>query len=55
MCEKVMMEVVENKCVQVERFCEKLCFFNKYVIFVELIYNDIWGFGFDRVGIENIK
>lgn len=32
-----MTEVVKNKCVQVERFCEKLHSTNKHAIFVESI------------------
>ena len=54
-CEKVMTEVVENKCVQVERFREKLRSSNKHAIFVESTYNDTWGSGLDRVGTENTK
>lgn len=27
----------------------------KDIIFVELIFNDIWGIGFNKEGIENIK
>lgn len=39
-CEKVMTEVVENKCVQVKIFREKLPSSNKHAIFVESTYND---------------
>lgn len=52
-CEKVMTEVVANKCVQAERFREKLRFTYKHAIFVESTYNDTWGSGLDRVGNEN--
>lgn len=50
-----MTEVVENKCMQFERFREKLRSTNKHSIFVESTYNGSWGSGLDRVGTENTK
>jgi ribA/ribD-fused uncharacterized protein len=52
-CEKVMTEVIENKCVQVERFREKLRSVNKNTVLAESTYNDTLGTGLDKVGTEN--
>jgi ribA/ribD-fused uncharacterized protein len=46
--EKVMTGVIENKCVQVERFREKLRSVNKNTVSAESTYNDTWGTGLDN-------
>lgn len=50
-----MTEVVENKCVHVERFFKKLRSIKRHSVFVESTYNDTRGSGFDRVGTKNTK
>ena len=52
---KVMEEVVENKCVQVPIFKEKLRSAKCSTIFVETTYSDEWGSGLDRTGTVNTK
>ena len=39
-CENVMTEIIENKCVQVQKFREKLRSVKKGATFVESTYND---------------
>jgi predicted NAD-dependent protein-ADP-ribosyltransferase YbiA (DUF1768 family) len=50
-----MTDVIENKCVQVERFREKLRSVNKNTVLAESTYNDTWGTGLDKVSTENTK
>ncbi|KAK3107169.1 hypothetical protein FSP39_008435 [Pinctada imbricata] len=47
---KVMEEIVENKCVQVPMFKEKLRSAKRNTLFVETSHNDEWGSGLDREG-----
>ena len=47
-CENVMTEIIENKCVQVKKFREKLRSVAKGAIFVESTYNDKWGSGLNK-------
>lgn len=54
-CENVMTEIIENKCVQVERFREKLRSVKKNTLFAESTFNDKWGTGLDKAGTENTK
>ena len=54
-CENVMTEISENKCVQVQIFCEKLGSVKKGAAFVESTYNDKWGSGLHKTGTENTK
>uniref|UniRef100_K1QZF9 Uncharacterized protein n=1 Tax=Magallana gigas TaxID=29159 RepID=K1QZF9_MAGGI len=54
-CENVMSEIIENKCVQVERFREKLRSVKKNTLFAESTFNDKWGTGLDKAGTENTK
>ena len=53
--ESVMTEIIENKCVQVQMFREKLRSVKKDTVFAESTYNDIWGTGLDKQGTENTK
>lgn len=50
-----MTEIIENKCVQVERFREKLRSVKKNTLFAESTFNDKWGTGLDKAGTENTK
>ena len=52
---KVMEEVVENKCVQISMFKEKLRSAKCSTTFVETTYSDEWGSGLDRTGTINTK
>lgn len=53
--ESVMTEIIENKCVQVQRFREKLRSVKKDTIFAESTYNDTWGTGLNKEATENTK
>ena len=50
-----MEEVVENKCVQISMFKEKLRSAKCSTTFVETTYSDEWGSGLDRTGTINTK
>uniref|UniRef100_K1Q4M7 NADAR domain-containing protein n=1 Tax=Magallana gigas TaxID=29159 RepID=K1Q4M7_MAGGI len=54
-CEAVMTEVIENKCVQVQQFREKLRSVKRNVVLAESTYNDTWGTGLNKTGTENTK
>ena len=47
--------MIENKCVQVQIFREKLRSVKKGATFVESTYNDEWGSGLNKTGTENTK
>ena len=53
--EAVMTEIIENKCVQVQMFREKLRSVKNDTVFAESTYNDTWGTGLDKQGTENTK
>ena len=53
--EAVMTEIIENKCVQVQMFREKLRSVTWDTFFAESTYNDTWGTGLDKQGTENTK
>uniref|UniRef100_K1QWS6 NADAR domain-containing protein n=1 Tax=Magallana gigas TaxID=29159 RepID=K1QWS6_MAGGI len=50
---EVMQDILENKCVQVPMFQEKLRTSKQFTIFVEATFNDEWGSGLDRQGTLN--
>ena len=50
-----MEEIIENKCVQVPLFKEKLRAAKRNTLFVETTYSDKWGSGLDRDGTMNTK
>nr|XP_011438753.2 uncharacterized protein LOC105336225 [Crassostrea gigas] len=52
---EVMQDILENKCVQVPMFQEKLRTSKQSTIFVEATFNDEWGSGLDRQGTLNTK
>ena len=52
---EVMEEIIENKCVQVSLFREKLRAAKRNTLFVETTYSDKWGSGLDREGTMNTK
>lgn len=52
-CESVMTKIIENKCVQVERFREKPRSITKNTLFAELTFKEKWGTGLDKTGTEN--
>lgn len=51
----VMEEILENKCVQVPVFRDKLVTSKQSTTFVEATYNNEWGSGLDRDGTRNTK
>lgn len=51
----VMEEILENKCVQVPVFQEKLRTAKQSTTFVEATFNNEWGSGLDRKGTQNTK
>lgn len=51
----VMEEIIENKCVQVPVFQEKLRTAKQSTTFVEATFNNEWGSGLDRKGTQNTK
>ena len=51
----VMEEILENKCVQVTVFRDKLCTSKQSTTFVEATYNNEWGSGLNRDGTCNTK
>lgn len=51
----VMEEIVENKCVQVPMFREKLRAAKRNTVFVETTFNDVWGSGLDKQGTSYTK
>ena len=51
----VMEEILENKCVQVPVFRDKLCTSKQSTTFVEATYNNEWGSGLNRDGTCNTK
>lgn len=53
--ESVMTEIIENKCVSVQKFREKLRSVKKDTIFAESTYNDTWGTGLNKEATENTK
>ncbi|KAK3092920.1 hypothetical protein FSP39_008865 [Pinctada imbricata] len=52
---QVMEEIIENKCVQVPPFKEKLRSAKRGTVYVETSYSDKWGSGLDRAGTLNTK
>lgn len=50
-----MEEILENKCVQVAVFRDKLVTSKQSMTFVEATYNNELGSGFDRDGTRNTK
>lgn len=50
-----MEEILENKCVQVPVFRDKLVTSKQSTTFVEATYNNEWGSGLDRDGTRNTK
>ena len=50
-----MEDILENKCVQVPVFLEKLRTAKQSTTFVETTYNNEWGSGLDRAGTLNTK
>ncbi|XP_062571631.1 uncharacterized protein LOC134254695 [Saccostrea cucullata] len=52
---EVMEDILENKCVQVPVFLEKLRTAKQSTTFVEATYNNEWGSGLDRTGTLNTK
>lgn len=52
---EIMQDILENKCVQVPMFQEKLRTSKQSTIFVEATFNDEWGSGLDRQGTLNTK
>lgn len=50
-----MEEILENKCVQVLVFQEKLRTAKQSTTFVEATYNNEWGSGLNRKGTQNTK
>lgn len=48
-------EILENKCVQVPVFQEKLRTAKQSTTFVEATFNNEWGSGLDRKGTQNTK
>ena len=50
-----MTEIIENKCVQVQMFREKLRSVKRTPFFAKSTYNDTWGTGLDKQGTENTK
>lgn len=51
----IMEEILENKCVQVPVFRDKLVTSKQSTTFVEATYNNEWGSGLDRDGTRNTK
>ena len=51
----VMEEILENKCVQVPGFCEKLRTTKLTTTFVATIYDNEWGSGLDQHATVNTK
>lgn len=51
----VMEEILENKCVQVPVFRDKLVTSKQSTTFVEATYNNEWDSGLDRDGTRNTK
>lgn len=51
----IMQEILENKCVQVPVFRDKLVTSKQSTTFVEATYNNEWGSGLDRDGTRNTK
>ena len=52
---EVMSEIIENKCVQLPEFREKLRSAKRNTVFVETTYSNKWGSGLDRNGTLNTK
>ncbi|KAK3085498.1 hypothetical protein FSP39_004247 [Pinctada imbricata] len=51
----VMEEIIENKCVQMPMFKEKIRAAKRNTVFVETTFNGTWGSGLDRKGTVNTK